>query len=415
MRRMPIQLFSTFPLIIVLLVACSAQLSEHPAGKAQTDRTEVRLVKLHYTNTGGEVGMTTYHYDRSGVQHQAVWELLDGSRSSLNWHTFDRQGHLVAKYREFSDGLTSLLRYEYDDGGHLIGEQFERSDGVTGTVHYELDADGKTVRADCRGRNGWFYGLITYQYDGSGRKTGGDIEQQGETVGNIRYTYNDHGDLDREVWDFPGVWSQMFIYEYRRVILPANPVGTISNAFVSHSGAYRLIGEDYSYNGTQGGPSTYEYDSGLLVKKVFTRSDGLRTETTYEYDPDGILLTSHRSYSNGLTAIFTYEFDGNRRLVRRGFERSDGLTGAEIYTFDWKGNLSTARYDNMDGWLTGDITFQMDDRCRLAQGTFHGENDFDADIMFESDPHGNIARIRWDFSFGAYQEYTFTWEELPAL
>ncbi|UCD38009.1 MAG: hypothetical protein JSW54_00540 [Fidelibacterota bacterium] len=411
MRRMPISLFLSFTMAL-LLSACAAIQSGGLTDKAEPGAVNYRLIKLHYTNTSGEEGLTSYEYDRNGVQHRATWELLDGNRSSANYHTFDRHGNLVAKYREFSDGITSLLKYEYDDQNHLIGEHFERSDGVTGTVRYEIGDDGKTVRADCKGQNGWFYGIISYEYDESGRKTGGIIEREGKTTGSIRYSYSEQGDLHQEVWDFPGVWSQTFIYEYEQVATPMVYSGASSNVFAANTGEYRVVSEHYDYGGTQGGPSTYEYDDGRLVKKVFVRSDGLQTETTYEYDSAGILLKSYRTYSNGLNAVFTYEFNGNRKLVRRTYERSDGVTGGEEYVYNWKGNLQTAQYDNVDSWLTGTITFQYDDQGELSKGYFKGEDNFDAEITFESDAIGNITKIRWDFSFGSYQVYTFTYEEI---
>jgi hypothetical protein len=97
-----------------------------------------RLIKLHYENQSGEEGLTNFNYDQNGIMHQAYWELLDGSRSSTNYYTYDEEQNIVKKYREFSDGITSTQLYEYDEKGNLISEHFNRSDGVTGSTVYIL-------------------------------------------------------------------------------------------------------------------------------------------------------------------------------------------------------------------------------------------------------------------------------------
>ncbi|UCH09315.1 MAG: hypothetical protein JSU61_08725 [Fidelibacterota bacterium] len=343
---------------------------------------------------------------------RAFWELLDGTRHSRNYHTFDSRGNMTAKYREFSDGITSLQRFEYDNAGNLVTEHFERSDSVTGITHYDYDPAGRLITARCKGLNGWFIGVIHYEYDETGNRIGGAIDQAGKRTGHITYTYDEYGNLSTEHWDFPGVWSQSFTYEYQTA---PPPTCTSSNVFIRNTGDARVIREQYDYNGTIGGPSYYEYDArGWLVKKIFVRSDDFETATTYEYDHAGILLQSFREYSNGLSAVFSYKFDGNRRLVHRAFTRSDGVLGVETYEYDLKGRLVSAVYDNFDTWLTGTITFQHTDDGRLTGGTFVGRDGFDAELSFEHDANGNVVTIHWVLSSGQTQTYTFEYEPLTS-
>jgi hypothetical protein len=176
-----------------------------------------RLIKLHYENLSGEKGLTTFFYNEKGIMHEAHWELLDGSRSSDNYYTYNEEENLIKKYRKFSDGITSSQIYEYDENGNLILEHFYRSDGVTGTTDYKYDKSGKLVKANCNGLAGWFYGVITYEYDENNLKDKGVISKDGNLIGNIYYEYDDEDNLLKEHWVFIESWSQTFIYEYEEL------------------------------------------------------------------------------------------------------------------------------------------------------------------------------------------------------
>ena len=171
------------------------------------------LINLHYENLSGEKGLTTFIYDEKGVMHEAYWELLDGSRSSENYYTYDEDENMVKKYRKFSDGITSTQLYEYDEKGYLISEHFNRSDGVAGSTVYKYDKDEKLVKAICNGLAGWFYGTLIYEYDVNGRKSKGIIEKDEKHIGTIYFEYDTAGNMIKEYWEFPDSWSQTFFYE----------------------------------------------------------------------------------------------------------------------------------------------------------------------------------------------------------
>ena len=371
-----------------------------------------RITVQNYVNASGETGITYYYYNSDGINDKCYWTLLDSTRFSHNWYTYERRGNLLRKYREFSEGRISSNIYKYDQNDLLVEELFERSDSVSGRVTYTYDDRGHPLTADCQGLNGWFYGFIEYQTDEHGRKISASISKDTAQIGTITYTYDENGNLLKEHWDFPDIWYQTFEYEYVSY-MPKNPPSyTSANVFITNTADFQIIGENYSYNGEQGGPSSYEYDeAGKLLKKVFERSDGFRTETTFQYDPEGFLVTSRRNYNNGLTGTFTYEYNGNRRLIKRLFERSDSVIGSEIYKYDFKLNLIGAEFVNFDGWLTGTLTFEHDDSGRFTGGTFDGQ-DLDAEISFKYDGSGSIIQIRWDFSNGQYQIYDFEYRKL---
>ena len=398
----------------VILLVCALSIfpvsGDHTVTAGRTGKSDFQLIKLLYKNSSGEQGVTTFEYDENGIMQRSSWKLLDGSRSSSNYHTYDRSGNMTLKYREFSDGLTSTNTFTYDGGGNILADVYQRSDGRQGEVFYRYDDQDRQIEADCRGLNGWFEGLIEYGYDTENKLVRGLITRAGEPLGKIIYEYDELGRLVLEQWDLGGTWTQTFTLEYRPSRDYLKTVYPSPNVFIKSSGSCRLAGESYDYSGRSGGPSFFHYDEeGKLVKKVFESSAGFRTETTYNYNEEGLLTSSHRKYSDGRTGIFTYEFDGNRRLIRRLFKRSDGLEGLESYEYDAKGNLVKGRYVNFDAWLTGDLSFESDRDGHLLRGTFTGE-ELSADIDFEVDPAGNVVRIHWNFSPGEKRTQTYTFE-----
>ena len=371
-----------------------------------------RLFQLHYENSSGEKGLTTFDYNEGGILEKAVWELLDGSRNSLNYYTHDEDGNLQKKYREFSDGLTSTQRYVYNEQGHLIAEFFERSDSVFGITNYEYDGEGTLLKAKCDGLNGWFYGEITYKYDEAGDKKQAAITQKGENAGVILYTYDDNGNVTREHWDFSGAWSQTFVYAYEKCDTNEPEYYTSSNVFLNNNSRYRITEEHYDYDKKIGGPSYYFYDeNGKLLRKRFDRSDDFSTETTYLYDGEGKLTKSYRHYSNGLCAVFSYEFTPNGRLTKRYFTRTDGASGSESYQYDAQSRLVEAHWENYDSWLTGVIDFAFNERGEVSEGYFQGTNGLGAQLDFVYDNNDNLVKIAWDFSSGETQTYIFQYKK----
>ena len=369
------------------------------------------LVKLHYSNSSGEKGLTTFKFDKTGLMYQANWGLLNGKRSSVNYYTYNNKGLMIIKYREFSDSMTSTQTFDYDTNGNLTSENFESTDGRKGLTTFEYDENGFLTKANCEKYSGWYDGIIKYEYN-SGRLVKAILQQSGQEVGVIEYIYDSTGNLNKEYWEFSNSWNQTFTYECKKFEIPDHKSYTSSNVFITNTYSYRLTKEDYNYSNQARGPSYYTYDNeGKLIEKVFERSDGFMTKTTFEYNDDGILTKSFRNYSNGLQATFSYEFNGNRRLTKRIYNRSDGISGAEYYEYNNKMQLSRAEYENFDNWLTGTITFSYESNGRLSSGYFQGK-DFNSNISFQYDQIDNIIEIHWDLSFGGFQTYTFEYQEI---
>jgi len=380
-------------------------------GKDSSDFSS-RLFKLYYQNSSGEKGVTTFAYNENGIRNKARWELLDSSRYSDNYYTYDLNGNLILKYREFSDGMISHLFYTYDTNGYLISENFMRSDSVNGITHYKYTDDGRLIKANCKGLNGWLHGIIEYVYNANGLKIKGNFFKDGTPAGTIEYTYDDDNKLIREYWDFNGKWNQTFNYENVNHKKVSITTFTSPNVFIPTTSGFRVVKETYNYSNQTGGPSFFKYGkNGELVEKIFKRSDGLSTKTNYEYNEQGVMIKSYRNYSNGLSAEFTYEFNGNRYLTHRSFIRSDGLSGSELYKYNGKWQITGAIYENFDSWLTGEISFDYNKNGYLSNAHFIGKP-FNAEIEFTYAGNENICKIHWVFSSGNTQTYTFNYKSV---
>ena len=371
--------------------------------------SDTLLVKhLHYENSSGEEGKTTFYYSEDNKNYKAKWELLDGSRYSINYHFLDENNHLIRKYREFSDSIRSNNFYKYDNLGNLVEDYFERSDGVKGIVWYKYE-NGKKVEANCRGLNGWFYGIIKYEYL-EDKLVKAKIYKEGREVGNIEYKYDNQDYLITEYWDFGGKWNQTFTYEYFKPEDKKPLSYSYSSPFLKETKEFIVKTENYDWNNEQGGPSKYVYEGNKLVKKVY-EYENLKTITTYVYDKEGLLMKSFRNYSDGRKAEFSYHYNDNRKLVRRLFHGKNGFVGTESYKYDENGKLLEAEWSKFDTWLSGTITFSYNENNKLKSGIFKGENGFDADIDFEEDSNNNITKINWEFTFGKTQTYWFDYEK----
>lgn len=392
-----------FVLFACCLSACAttttlAQIQPRPEG--------VRLASMGYHNSSGENGATTFFYDRLGRLSGEFWTLDGGSRWSDNLFLHDMQGRPIEKHRAFSDSLTSVETYLYDAAGRLSAETFERSDGRTGRADYEWSDDGRLLVARCDNWKGWLTARIEYRYL-DGRLAGAALTRDGEEIGRIDYDYA-AGRRASETWDFGGRWSQTFIYEYEPA--PAC-VYDASSPLMNRNPRFRVVAESYDFDGRSGGPSHYRYDrDGRLAEKIFERSDGLRTRTTYVYGERGDLISSHREYHDGATADFDYRYDAAGHLTGKTFRRSDGAEGSEAYGYDRFGRLATAEYRNMDFWLNGTITFEYDGRGRLCHGRFEATDVNSADLVIDCDVDRNVTRVRWDLDRGFTQTYEFGYE-----
>jgi len=365
--------------------------------------SNLRLKKLHYENSLGEKGVTTFFYTQENKNYKAKWELLDGSRYSINYHIFDDKGRMIRKYKEFSDSMTSNNFYKYDSNGNLIEDYFERSDKVKGVAWYKYE-NGRKTEAECRGYNGYFFGFIKYVYENN-ILVKGLIFKEGKETGFIDYKYDDKGNLITEFWDF-GIWNQTFTNEYEVITSKKQDSYTYSSPFLLESSKYIIKDEIYNWNNEKEGISYYEYEDNAKLRTKIYNYDGKTTNTSFEYDEDGLLMKSTRLNSDGQKTMFYYHYNDDRKLIRRINFADYGYFGSESYRYDENGNLIEADWLKFDSWLTGNIKFESKDNV-LVSGYFTGKDGFNADLLFETDKNKRITKIEWKFTFNKTQTYLF--------
>lgn len=392
--------------IIICLLSVTVRINCQPFGDAAPG---YRIIRQEYENSSGEKAFTRFNYNCNGSLVKGFWSLTDRSRFSVNHYDQDENGNLVLAYREFSDGLTSAEIFNFDSLGNKTGEHFYRSDGITGSASYYYE-DQLLAGADYKNHKGWLKVNTVFSYDDKKRRTGAELKQGSQVIGKIGYEYDSVHNLVREKWEFGDSWSQTFFYHYEKT---GERKIYYSSPFLSPLTGFRIKSENYTFNDEKGGPSRYYYDnSGLLSKKVFTRSDSISTQTFYKYDIDQRLTESIRCYSNRDTARFTYTYNGCGRLILRDCYRGDTIAGIEMYFYDNEGGLRQAYLKNFDNWLTGTIIFKLDELGNIHEGKFKGEDGFDATLTFNYYKEKLVSGIKWEYTFGKFQQYWFEYEPL---
>lgn len=371
-----------------------------------------RISKMDYDNSGGEKGTTYFFYDVNGRLDKAFWTLADASRNSINKYQYDENGLLVSAYREFSDGLSSFELFYYDSLGNKTSEYFYRSDSVSGFATYQYE-NNRLQMAVLKKYKGWLNGEIKYEYNDTGELEKAQLLRNETPICNISYQYGQNGNLIKEDWDFQGKWKQAFYYHYE---LKNSKANYYSSPLLSNSSRYRISKESYTYNDEIGGPSLYYYDrGGLLAKKVFIRSDSVSTTTFYHYDSQRKLILSERNYSDGSQAKFHYTYNENKQLILRTFHKNDSLVGFESYQYNEDGNIVKAYLRNFDNWLSGTINYHLDGTGNPKTADFIGESGFSAELTFSYNENFLLSKAVWKFSFGKFQEYNFYYEPIESL
>lgn len=359
--------------------------------------------KARYENASGEKATTYFYYDQNGMMNRALWTLDNNERWSKNDYEYDDKGNLCSAFREFSDSLFSYENFYYDKRGNKIAEYFYRSDGISGMASYTYK-NNRCISAEYNKYKGWLNGTVHYHYK-KNIKTHADIILNGEIRCVITYTYDENNNLIKEDWDFGGKWSQTFNYEYKMTNMKTL---YYTSPYFRDLGPYRISKEDYTYNNKVGGPSYYHYgEGGNLEKKVFERSDGVKTTTQFSYEKNGQLKTSLRSYDNGDSGYFSYVYDEHDRLIKREYYKIDSLVAFESHLYDAEGKLIKTYLKNVDGWLTGSIDYEYNRFEKISSGVFHGEDGFDALLTFSYNDLTLLSELHWAFSTGDLQTYHY--------
>jgi len=362
-----------------------------------------RIVKLVYNNKSGEQGTTHFFYNQQGLLWRSFWALDNGSRSSENRYAANTEGNIVSTLREYSDGLVSNEIFRYEQG-LKIHEAFHQSDGRNGQAFYYYE-EGYLSKAVYENYKGWLTAEIWYSYDQNKRLEKARILNSGKPVGTISYSYSGEGNLLRERWDFGETWWQEFTWEYAPFCR-----FTFPNVWLSCKPEYRIVKEEFDFNGETGGPSYYSYDEkGAPSVKEFIRSDGYRALSLFQYDSLANTVNAHKSTIDGGFTKTIWLYNADNRLVGRQNFKSDSLVSYESYFYDKQARLSMVWLQGTDGWLTGNIIIEEWLNEKPLVANFKSADGTTAIIRF-SYKDGLLHEQYWEFSFGKYQVYRYYYE-----
>lgn len=393
-------------LCIYLIIILAHQAIGQPFGNSSGN---YQVYKLEYTNSSGEKGTTLFAHNAKGILYQSYWSLDNKSRSSENYYESDEHGNIISAWRKFSDGKTSQEFFLYDSLGNKIHEDFFRSDSVFGFADYIYDA-GLLKTAHLNNYKGWLSGTLQFTYNNNRQPARAELKQGNKTLAQVSYQYDSLHNLEIENWDFSGKWQQTFHYYYTSIDTEKNYY--TSPYLVNGLIPQRVSRETYSFNNEIGGPSSYVYNAqGELERKIFTRSDSLQTVTNYFYDADHMLTKSVRNFDDGKQTTFTYTYNAANLLIARKAYQNKQLIAYEAHIYNQAGQLLQTQLSNFDGWLTGTITYESNFWGSPETGHFIDSQGFDADLKFAYNNNLQLVKLTWIFSFGKFQEYTFTYDE----
>ncbi len=395
--------------ITFLMIGNKSIIAQYNCKEINGNIMKNKLIEMSYSNSSGERGTSIFEYDRNGKLIMSFWSLLNKSRSSNNFYTYDDQGNIIKKYREFSDGLTSTEVFTYNKNNKLVKEQSSRSDGFSNDVSYFYDNKNHLIKATLNNYHGWLTGEIHFKYPDNGLLSKGNINRNGDEIGFIKFTYDKQERLIEEYWEFKGSYNQTFTYRYETELNTTYPS---SNVFITNTDKFKIVSEDYNFNNESGGPSLYYYaENGMLEKKIFKVDNQVKTATTYFYDDKGLLTHSIRKLFDGKENTFIYTYNKKKQLTDRINYLKDSIIGEEHYCYK-DGLLIKGTYKNFDYWLNGSLNFQHDEDGNLSKGWFKGKDGFNAFISFTHDENNNITKIHWEFTFGKSQTYYFAYKKL---
>lgn len=259
-------------------------------------------------------------------------------------HRYVRHEYRLRRWLEF---------YTYDDDGNMTREAYDRNgdgvidltrsytftkDGSTTIRTGEIDTDGDGI-TDYRPKE-------TFTYDADGNLTRHEIGSSYVST----YTYDDHGNRTKAVWE-----SERSVYDSE-----GNLTRRLSDTSI-HTYTYddrgnmtKDVHETESFihdaDGTlikqesDGSVLTHIYDDrGNIIEKRIDSEDGITGEIcTYSYDADENMTKEACSQQTELGSIdsayqYTYDADGN--MVEKAFLTKDGMAYSYLFTYDANGNL----------------------------------------------------------------------------
>ncbi len=357
--------------------------------KITGDITEMRLAGMGIYSTVYGKFPDKYEYDAAG---RVIKETYDGLYKSDDYTTYeyDKKGNRVAKtiHTEALDKFRNVKTvYEYDEKGRKIIENEYASTGdiESGKIEWER------------------YSKNEYKYDENDRLISQVEYSDGKTISQIKYEYDDEGNLcfERKLSEGGKQIDETKYDKYGRTVYEIVSLGSEyeskeeyeydDKGNLIHSVQYRKgdkVGElKCVYNGTDllsrteetfgenAGKNVLEYKNGVRCKEISYGSDG-KVSSEREYDEHGNLI--HKGSIDSVTGLelsanyYKYEYDKKGNLVSQSLYKGsdDRLLNKIIFTYNTQ-NLLTGKTETSykSGKETDKIEYKYDGNGNITQQT----------------------------------------------
>ena len=150
-------------------------------------------------------GDTQTEFDAESRPVRSTDYYVDGGVMAVTEYTYDESGSLAEEVTRDAAGEETRRRTcEYDGDGNLTAETVTVNGAPEGRDEYLYDENGRRVREDHYGKDGFLAWYNTSEYDAEGREIKMEQHDRNGFVYLWRSAeYNDHGDLVRNLWYGP--------------------------------------------------------------------------------------------------------------------------------------------------------------------------------------------------------------------
>lgn len=268
--------------------------------------------------------------------------------SLLNSKNYAEAKALFAELGDYQDAATHLARFYF-----APATATDKFDGKTFSVTFTYNEDNLPVRE-----------LHT--------------DADGNVTDTFDYSYDEKGNLIREVWAEVGVGESVSEYRY-------DAKGNLT--YESHSYPVETGRESYSST------NTYDENNRKIESRELWGDEEL--VCTYTYDEKGNLIREVVSGMGEGTDTYIYTYDENGKITRADVTYSDGSVGFSTYTYDARGNRTQEVHDFGDG-RTATYNYTYDERNRLTDGDFVFLDGTTAHYTYVHDENDCLIRATFD-------------------
>lgn len=294
-------------------------------------------------------------------------------------YTFDSSGKLVG----ISDLNDNEITLSYDEAGRLQTAGDEA--GRTFTFSYDEAGLLESV-ADSTGRS------VGYGYDEAGR-----LDEVTDARGGVeRFTYDEEGQLLTRKDQRENVALTNTYGSKGRILTQTDAVeGKTTFAYVE--GARTLKTE---VTDPRGYLTRYEYESGILARRIDAAGTFQRAEWIYEYDPVTLGLTAVTD-SNGHMRRMSYDENGNvtstEDALGRKTEAVYNSLGDPTESTDAGGVTTTYEYDERGNLLRASTPLVGSEPAEAATFEYAYEDEaHPGDLTAITDPEGRTTHFGYD-------------------